>query len=145
MRRFHFPLERVRRWRAEQLTLEDLKLQQVRAERQTMASARKHIQNELLRSQQEVLSEPCIDALQLESLDTFRRYIQRKVRDIENRERQAEAKVVDQRQRVLEARRQFELLNRLHQKALAEWHAAAGKEQETLAAEMFLAKSIRDR
>jgi hypothetical protein len=144
MKRFHFPLERVRRWRSEQLSVEELKLQQARAAKQTLADAKTRVQDELAKSEAEVLSQPSLEALELESLDSFRLYIRGKVRDIENRERQAEAKVVEQRQRVMEARRQFELLNRLHQKAMVEWKAAADKEQETMAAELFLAKSIRD-
>ncbi len=49
----------------------------------------------------------------------------------------------EQRQQVMEARRQFELLDRLQQKAWHEWRAAGNKEQEDLAAELFLAKSVR--
>jgi hypothetical protein len=144
MKRFRFPLERVRRWRSEQLGVEELKLQQVRAERQALASAKTQVQNDLAKTEGEVLSQPSLEALDLQSLDSFRHYIRGRVRDIENREQQMEEKVVAQRQRVIEARRQFELLDRLHQKALTEWRTAADTEQETLAAEMFLAKSIRN-
>jgi hypothetical protein len=45
---------------------------------------------------------------------------------------------------VLEARRQFELLDDLREKALAKWKAASDKEQETLAGELFLARSTRN-
>jgi hypothetical protein len=144
MKRFDFRLERVRRWRSEQSSLEDLKLQQLRAERQALSDAKEQVQNELAKTAQEVLAQPSMEALELESLDSYRLYVRGRVRDLENRERQWEAKIVEQRQRVIEARRQFELLDRLRQKALAEWHAAADKEQETLAAEMFLAKTVRD-
>jgi hypothetical protein len=144
MKRFNFRLERVRRWRSEQASLEELRLQQLRAERQALADAKLKVQNDLAKAEQELLAQPSMQAQELESLDSYRLYVRSRVRDIENREQQAEAKVVEQRQRVIEARRQFELLDRLRQKALAEWHAAADKEQETLAAEMFLAKTIRD-
>jgi hypothetical protein len=144
MKRFNFPLERVRRWRSEQRSLEELKLQQLRAERQALADAKEQVQSDLAKTQQEILAQPSFEALELESLDSFRIHVRGRVRDIENRERQWEAKVVEQRQRVIEARRQFELLDRLRQKALAEWRAAGDKEQETLAAEMFLAKTVRD-
>ena len=144
MKRFDFPLERVRRWRFEQLNLEELKLQQVLAERQALARAKQQIRDELDRVGRQLLAKPALDSLELESLDSFRYHVHAKVRDFENRERQAEEKIAAQRQKVLEARRQFELLDRLRTKAHREWQAAADKEQETLAAEMFLAKSIRD-
>ena len=144
MKRFDFPLERVRRWRFEQLNLEELKLQQIFAERQTLARAKQQIRDELDRAGRDMLAKPALDPLELESLDSFRYHVRDRVRDLENRERKAEEKIAVQRQKVIEARRQFELLDRLRTKALAEWTAAADKEQETLAAEMFLAKSIRD-
>ncbi len=144
MKRFDFRLDRVRRWRSEQASLEELKLQQLRTERQVLADAKVQVQNDLAKTEQELLAQPSMEAQELESLDSYRIYVRSRVRDIENREQQAEAKVIEQRQRVIEARRQFELLDRLRKKELAEWHAAADKEQETLAAEMFLAKTIRD-
>jgi hypothetical protein len=45
----------------------------------------------------------------------------------------------------MEARRQAELLERLREKALGQWRAAANKEQEDLASELFLAKQTRNR
>ena len=144
MKRFEFPLERVRRWRFEQLNLEELKLQQVLAERQALARAKQLIRDELDRVGRDVLAQPALESLELESLDSFRYHVHARIRGFEHRERQSEEKIVAQRHKVIEARRQFELLDRLRTKALAEWKVAADREQETLAAEMFLAKSIRD-
>jgi hypothetical protein len=144
MKRFTFPLERVERWRLEQLNLEELKLRQILAERQTLARAKEQIRHELERVGHEVLFRATLEPEDLENLDSFRQHIHARIRGIENRERETEAQIIAQRERVIEARRQFELLNRLRQKALAEWRVAADKEQETLAAEMFLAKTIRN-
>jgi hypothetical protein len=144
MKRFDFPLERVRRWRFEQLSLEELKLQQIFAERQALARSKQQIRDELDLVGRDLLAKPALESLELEALDSFRYHVHARIRDFENRERQSEEKIVAQRQKVIEARRQFELLHRLRTKALTEWKAAADREQETLAAEMFLAKSIRD-
>jgi hypothetical protein len=145
MKRFEFPLETVRRWRLERVGIEELKLRQILAEKQQLAALKVQIQSEVAQTAQQVLGQSSIQPLELESLDSFRLYVRGRVRDLENQERQCEAKVVEQRNQVLEARRQFELLERLRQKAMAEWRAAGNKEQEELAAELFLAKSIRDR
>jgi hypothetical protein len=67
------------------------------------------------------------------------------MRDFDNQERRCEARIIEQRNQVMEARRQFELLDRLRQKLYEEWRAAGNKEQEELAAELFLAKSVRER
>jgi len=66
-----------------------------------------------------------------------------KIRDLENRVRNAEAQAEQQRQKVVEARRQAELLEKLKGRALAEWQAASGREEETLASELYLANHVR--
>lgn len=145
MKRFEFPLERVRRWRSEQASLEELKLQQLRAEAARLAVSKSEIETEAAQSARQVLAQPSIDALELTSLEAYRQHLQRRVRELENLELQCQAKVGEQRRRVMEARRQFELLDRLHDKARREWVAEGNKEQEQLAAELFLAKSVRER
>ncbi|HLG98120.1 MAG TPA: hypothetical protein VKX49_17525 [Bryobacteraceae bacterium] len=93
----------------------------------------------------QVLSQAAIDPVELTSLECYRLHLRRRVHEIGNLERQCEAKIIDQRQRVIEARRQLELLDRLHAQAWKEWTVAANKEQEDLAAEMFLARGTRNR
>ena len=145
MKRFNFPLETVRRWRLERAGIEEAKLRQILAEKQKFAATKEQIQIEMAQSAQQVLGQPSMQALELESLDSFRLHVRGQVRKIENQERECEGRIVEQRKKVLEARRQFELLDRLRQKALTEWRAAGNKEQEEMAAELFLAKSIRGR
>jgi flagellar biosynthesis chaperone FliJ len=145
MKRFEFPLETVRRWRLERVGIEELKLRQILAEKHKLAAMKAQIQSEMAQSAQQVLGQSSMQRLELESLDSFRLYVRGRVRALEHQERQCEAKVVEQRNQVLEARRQFELLERLRQKAMTEWRAAGNKEQEEMAAELFLAKSIRAR
>jgi hypothetical protein len=144
MKRFLFSLERVRRWRLEQLNVEELKLQQLRAERQALADARQQVCDEFARARKELLSQCPLLGLELENLDSFGIHVHERVRSYLNLEQQAEAKVVEQRARVLEARRQFELLDGLRAKALIKWRAASEKEQEALAGELFLSRSTRN-
>jgi hypothetical protein len=143
MKRFDFPLERVRRWRREQASLEELKLQQLRAEMAGLQAAQRQIETDRAQSEQQVLAQAYIEPLMLESLDSYRQYTAGKVRHLESRKQQWEVKVADQLNKVIEARRKFDLLDRLRQAALDEWQAAVNKEQEDLAAELFLAKSSR--
>jgi hypothetical protein len=145
MKRFHFPLETARRWRLERAGIEELKLRQILAEKQKLTFAKGRIQDEMAQTVRQVLGQPSIPAPELENLDSFRLYVRGRVRNLENQERECEARIVEQRNKVLEARRQFELIERLRQKALTEWRAAGNKEQEDTAAELFLAKTIRER
>jgi hypothetical protein len=145
MKRFEFPLETVRRWRLERAGIEELKLRQILSEKQMLAVTKGQIQSEMAQTLRQVLGRPSMQSLDLESLDSFRLYTRGRIRDLEDQERKCEARIVEQRTKVLEARRQFELLERLRQKAIQEWRAAGNKEQEEMAAELFLAKSIRER
>ncbi|HYK17161.1 MAG TPA: hypothetical protein VEV37_04030 [Bryobacteraceae bacterium] len=61
------------------------------------------------------------------TLESYGLHLRHRILELENLKRQAEAKVHEQRLRVLEAGRQFELLDRLHQKARLEWVAASNK------------------
>jgi hypothetical protein len=144
MKRFDFPLERVRRWRLEQANLEELKLEQLHAERIRLTATKRQIEADALREAQQVLAQESMDPLDLTSLDSYRLYARQRVHEIEYFQRQCDAKILDQRQRVIEARRQVELLDKLRQRALDEWTAAADKEYEDLAAEMFLARTVRE-
>jgi hypothetical protein len=141
MKRFDFPLERVRRWRQEQASVEELKLRQIRAEAAGLQAAQDQLHGERLQSEQQLFSEPSIDPLLLDALDSYRTAVRAKIRMLENRREQCQAKAQEQLGRVIEARRQFKLLDCLRESALAEWQAGANKEQEDLAAELFLAKS----
>jgi hypothetical protein len=145
MKRFQFPLDRVRRWRAGQATLEELKLEQLVEQVTKLREEKRGIESARTHSEREVLGQPSIEATQLQSLDAYRLHTRNKIRDIENREREAGAAVEQQRQRVIQARRDAELLERLKRKALDEWQAASDREQETLATELYLAKRVRQR
>jgi len=145
MKRFDFPLERVRRWRAEQASVEELKLQQLRAELTDLQTEQRQFETEIVQSAQNLLSQPSFDPIELSTLDSYRLYLRYRIRESENMQLQCDAKIAAQRDRVIEARRQFELLDKLHNKAFSEWRAAGNKEQEEMAAELFLAKTVRDR
>jgi len=142
--RFNFPLERVRRWRSEQASVEEQKLGQLRAELVRHESARRGLEDEVTQAEIRVLSQPSIDALELTSLGSYRVLLRRKTREMEKRRREYEMKIAEQLKRVLEARRQAELLDRLRRKGLDQWRAAADKEQEELASELFLGRPTRN-
>jgi len=145
MKRFDFPLETVRRWRLERAGVEELKLRQILAEKQKLAATKQQIESETVQTVRKLLAQSSVASIELASLDSFRLFVRGRIRDLESQERQCEARIIAQREKVVEARRQFELLDRLRQKAFTEWRAAGNKEQEDIAAELFLAKSIRDR
>jgi len=144
MKRFEFRLERVRKWRQDQADLEDQRLEQLYAELRAIETKRKEIESEADRRRRGVLAQATVMAEELAFIEASRTWTEEQVRRLSGRQRETEVSVRKQRQRVLEAHRRFQLLEGLKDKALAGWTSARDKEQEELAAELYLAKRIRD-
>lgn len=144
MKRFDFPLEKVRLWRHEQAELEEIRLQQLYSELTALDGERKQIEAERESSEGEIRARPGVQPQDLANLESYRKFMAAKLVLVARKRTASQQKVDSQRSKVIEARRQFELLERLKQKALAEWRAAADKEQEELAAELYLAKRQRE-
>lgn len=125
--------------------MEELKLQQLMATASRLVRKRRAIEAEAAESAREVLAQASIDPVELTTLESYGLHLRRRILELTNQERKAEEQVREQRQRVIEARRQYELLDHLYQKAHGEWVAALNKEQEETAAELYLAKSVRKR
>lgn len=143
MKRFSFPLERVQRWRRGQAELEEMNLRHLLAELHATDARRRHLVEEREQAEAAILSQKTAAAEELSGLDSFRQYVKAQGRALDEIRRQQQEKIAAQRQRVIEARRRLELLERLHHKARGEWQAAFNKEQEDMAAELFLAKLNR--
>ena len=60
MKRFQFPLDRVRRWRSEQADVEELKLRQLRDRLSALGQEKVNAAQDRARSEQDVLSRPSI-------------------------------------------------------------------------------------
>lgn len=145
MKAFRFPLEQVRLWRGEQVELEELKLQKINQELHALERLAQRVQAEADEAGRSVLASTRIEAHELAALDGFREHSRTRLRKIAGDAGACRHRASAQRQRLIETRRQFELLDRLKKKAMAAWRLAGDKEQEELAAELFLAKRTRDR
>jgi hypothetical protein len=143
MKRFRFPLERVRKWRQDQAGLEEMRLQALYSDIGNLHAEQRRIAEETEQSCRGILQQSTVSAQDLATLEDYRLYTARENRRIAARKRDIEARIVEQRRRVLDARRKCQLLDGLRDKALISWTASQDKEQEDLAAELFLAKRQR--
>jgi flagellar export protein FliJ len=144
LKRFDFPLDKVRRWRRDQAELEEIQLQKLFSELRAIESERQQMQAEGDTATIEIRSLP--DALPQDyvNLESFHHYVRGRLLQIEEKRRLHQVKVEEQRRTLLDAQRQFELLESLRRKALVTWKAEEAKEQEDLAAELYLAKRLRE-
>lgn len=143
MKRFNFPLERVRKWRQDQADLEELRLQQLCRELRGLVAARIKITSEADQSRRAVMAQSSVTAEELSFLEAFREYAREQVRKLKGKEAGVEARISEQRLRVMEAHRRFQVLEAVRDKALIDWRIAVNKEQEELAAELYLARLKR--
>lgn len=140
MKRFQFPLDRVRRWRQEQAALEKLKLERGYAQLAALDEERARAENERAASERNVLGQAFVEAGELQALDAYRLHVRSRVEKLETRRGEVLAEIERQRERLVEARRRAELLERLKTRMIDAWQAAADREEETLASELYLAK-----
>jgi flagellar export protein FliJ len=140
MKRFHFPLERVRRWRQEQAAVEELKLQRWYAQLAALGEEKARAENERAASERDVLDRASVEAGELQALDAYRLHVRSRIGGIERRRGEVTAEITKQRERLIEARRRAELLERLKTRMFDAWQTGADREEETLAGELYLAK-----
>ena len=141
MKRFQFNLERVRQYRKLQMEAEQVKLEHAQARLLSLD----HMEAELLRQKNEAgetipVGSSFQTGEQLERLDGFRRYLVRMAHLLEIRRAEAIAVLVAQQTVLLEARRNYELLNRLKDRSRGQWQASFNREQEQVTAELYLAR-----
>jgi flagellar protein FliJ len=140
MKSFRFPLQRVLEWRQAQLELEE---SNYRRQMEIVAGLERHVA-ELEAS--EVAAERLVRAwnpvngAELEALGSFRKHVKAQEREMQVPCAEARKRLAAQQQLMLEARRRVRLLEKLKERRLAEWRAAADKELEETASESFLAR-----
>ena len=144
MKRFTFPLERVRHYRFLQLETEQGKLEQLLAKLQTLDQLENDLTRQRLEAEEAVRAltkaGAPVEPAQVCSMTDFRGYLKQVAATLALRRAELSRRVAVQRQELLEARRRYEVLDRFRGREKLRWKAAFDQELEQLAAENFLAR-----
>lgn len=140
MKKFHFPLERVREWRENQVAIEEVRLEHLESERRGIEENIANLDREKAANEGAVLAMEATDALTLRSLDEFRRFARFRQAALERDRSAAGARIAEQRVRIMEAQRKVRLLDKLKARRRKLWNVAFDKEIEQQAAESYLAR-----
>lgn len=140
MTRFHFPLQRVLDWRKTQLELEEAKFRQRAAELVGVEKARAELQAGAVHTEFEVRKWGSVGGSELGSLAEYRAHVKVEEGRLAARRAECARALAAQQASMLEARRRCRLLEKLKERRLAEWKAAADKELDEIASESFLAQ-----
>jgi hypothetical protein len=140
MRSFRFSLEKILSWRRTELQSEEARLAALFAERTRLDAARTEIHAASERAGNRMLEAEAVDGIELESLDGYRRRMDRELIALDRRRAQSGEEILGQRARVVEAHRRVRLLEKLKDRRLGEWRLAWQRETDSLASEAFLAR-----
>jgi hypothetical protein len=143
MKKFRFPLERVRHYRQVQLEVEEAKLEQLFVRLRELDRFEKELEAQLRASEDDVRlcaargeAEPAL----LAAMADFRDFVRRMGDKIQTARRQLEIELGQQRLRVVRASQNVKILDKLKSARRKEWQAEVDREIETVASENFLAR-----
>jgi flagellar export protein FliJ len=137
---FTFRLEKVLRWRQARMELEQFALHRLAAECARWDVKLAEIESARRQAEQLVLSSGPVEGSDLAALASYQRHLRDEKQASLAHRRNCEQRMEQQRARLLAARRESRLLEKLRQVRRAEWETAVNREFEMLAAETYLAQ-----
>jgi flagellar export protein FliJ len=143
MKRFSFGLERILEWRRVQRDEEALALQKALSERAAVVDRERALRHERDRYVTGLANALHFDADEVATLPHWQLRVKTTLEKMAAAIAEADARVAGQRDKMREAERKLQLLERLRDKRLGEWKAALDREEEAFASEMYLARSAR--
>ena len=140
MQRFHFALARVLDFRRRQLELEEAKFEALHSERRALESESVRLEGEARETRRSLMVTGFAESQDLVAADLYLRHLSEETRRHASRVAEWQARASKQQQAVVEARRRVRLIEKLEERQLRDWKAAADREQENLASELYLAR-----
>jgi hypothetical protein len=142
MKKFSFPLDRVLAWRTTQTRLEEAALEKLRSELRALDQQRTNLDESLVDARDSLLGSRSATSIEIAALEHYRAASAQQVVRIAHNRAGIEQKIAQQ-MKVVAERRHARLLEKLRERRLAEWRAAADKEVEQLAEESYMSKFAR--
>jgi septal ring factor EnvC (AmiA/AmiB activator) len=143
MKKFAFPLDRALNWRRLQSERERAELEKLAGEGQAIAGREKRMRSERAEQEHGLAHGLYLDSAYVATLPRWQQQVKQSLAEIAAEQRAADARVAAQREKFQETERAVRLLERLRERRLANWEMELAKEEETFAAEAYLARCIR--
>ncbi len=145
MARFHFPLERVLRWRSLEFRLEEAKLKRLGQEqiRLQMQAAALGAERSKLGGSLATLPDP--SGGDLAAMVAYGARLRRHAAKLAELRARCEQELGVQKKKYNEAKQRLQLLEELRERKVHQWRYEQGQELESLAAESYLSVWNRDR
>ena len=144
MKIFRFPLQRVLEWRALQLRVEEEKLAGLQQQLTSLLQMREKLAAERNRSQSNLFVSGTAAGSDLQTWALYQARLVRQQELLKTQLLQCEKMTLEQRQRLLKARTDHRVLERLKERRWRQWVYLNDREQEDTAAEVYLSKWSRE-
>ena len=145
MARFHFPLDRVIRWRSIEFALEQAKLQRLGQEQIRLQMQAAALGAEKAKLGASIVTLPDPHGGDLRAMVDYGAVLRRRAQKLGELRTRSERDLAVQKKRYNEAKQRLQLLEELRERKLAEWRYEQGLELEMLAAESYLSNWNRER
>jgi hypothetical protein len=143
MKRFQFPLQRVFEWRSLQMRSAEEKLARLQEQQAGLVHRENSLRAAEVKAAMGLLKLPTMDGSDLQSLAAFQLRMRSQRAELHAARARCQAEIVQQRTRVLIARRDFRVLEKLKEKRLQSWIYLTDREIENTAADAYLARWAR--
>ncbi len=144
MKTFRFPLQRVLEWRALQLRVEEEKLAGLQQHLASLLQLGEKLAAERNRSQAQLFSSGTAVGSDLQSWALYQARLVKQQEILKIQLAQCEKLTLEQRQRLLKARTDHRVLEKLKERRWRQWVYPNDRELEDTAAEVYLSKWSRE-
>lgn len=144
MKTFRFPLQRVLEWRALQLRVEEEKLAGLQQQRASLLHLREKLASARNRSESHLFASGAAAGSDLQSWALYQARLARQQEILKAQIVQCEKLIAEQRQRLLKARTDHRVLEKLKERRWRQWLYLNDREVEETAAEVYLARWGRE-
>ena len=145
MTQFHFPLEKVLRWRSLELAAEGARLEQLVREQLRLQTMRADLSAEKSKLDRSLDTLPDLRGADLCAVSAYSLSLKRKAESLGQLVSKCDRDLTEQKKKYRAAKQRFRLLEELRARKYEEWRQEQARELESLATESFLANWNRGR
>jgi flagellar export protein FliJ len=139
---FRFPLDRALHIRRAQLEIEQAKHQRLLRDREQLELNVMKIQTETAAARNAIATQALLVPGEISTMPDYLRSTKQSLLKLDQTRQELVKKTQEHRRQLLEAERRVKLLEKLRTKRLGAWEIETQKEQETFAADAYLARWI---
>jgi flagellar export protein FliJ len=144
MKRFHFQLETALDWRRRRMEQEQFRWEEMQSHHAALTAQLDIADQNFAESRKATLESPVLLAADLSALAEYRDAVELRKQRLRREATKLEAEMAQQRIVVVDATRQFRLLEKLRDRRMEEWRKGCDRELEIEAGDLYLAKWNRD-